>query len=205
MKKSLLIILLLGVLATLGLSYTLGICAQNWSGHVDCCKYHGVYVSSTVSGYIADGVLRKGDVITEAIAFPVDRCCNPCCNPCCEPRPCCGDSVSDRTFTFNPDCSLSSQRGQLDALGECCHVYKKTWNRFALADILDYYCPGATIVMRVYRTTTCQWMIATLTRDPYGNPVFSLYPRSRPKSPQVSIVVESEPVTPYTIEIIIQK
>ena len=199
MKKTVLILALLALVVSLGMSYTIGICAQNWSGHIACEKYHGVYVSSTVDGYIADGILMKGDVITEALVFPACNClgcCKPaeCCNPCdpCSP---CDPCASSKNYTFTPRCKLSSQLSQF-----CCesYCYKKTWNQFALANVLDALCPGGTVVMRVYRTCTCQWMIAVLTRDEMGCATLTLYPEACPQPRTVEVIVVDPVCNPCT-------
>ncbi len=200
MKKTVLILALFAVVVSLGMSYTIGICAQNWSGYICCSKYHGVYVSKTVDGYVADGILMKGDVITEAVVFPAYNCCGccqpvDCCNPCssikpCDPcnacNPCDPCNQSPKIYTFTPRCPLASQLGQF-----CCesYCYKKTWNQFALANALDAVCPGGTAVMRVYRTCTCQWMIAVLTRDEMGCATLTLYPETCPQPPAVNVIV----------------
>jgi hypothetical protein len=207
MKKTILILVLLALVVSLGMAYKIGICAQNWCGYIACEKYHGVYVSKTLGGYVADGVLMKGDIITEALVFPACNClgcCQPveCCNPCdpCNCNPCdpCNPCQSPKTYTFTPRSKLSSQLAQF-----CCesYCYKKTWNNFALGNVLDAICPGGTVVMRVYRKCTCQWMIAVLTRDEMGSATLTLYPELCPRPSSVEVIVVDPVCDPCTTSI----
>ncbi|MFP4460750.1 MAG: hypothetical protein ACOC34_03855 [Thermotogota bacterium] len=223
MKKGLMIVALLVLLATVNMAYTIGICAQNWSDFVCCEKVHGVYVSSTVNGYVSHGVLTKGDVITEAVVFPAYKCLGKCCpiderSSCYDPCNPCKTTYTPSSYSFTACCSLESQLSQFRCVDYC---YKKTWNQFALKDALNCLQPGQTVVMRVYRSTTCQWMIGVLSWN--GNtPQLSLYPCQtsscnpcQPCNPcktvttkrvtSVQVEVTSTCNTqPYTIEIVIE-
>lgn len=176
MKKTLIIFALFTLLATLSMAYTIGICAQNWTGYVCDDKVHGVYVSSTVAGYVAHGVLTKGDVITEAVVFPAYKCLGKCCplDECSSCDPCnpCQQTYNPGSYSFTACCPLDSQLSQFRCIDYC---YKKTWNKFALANALDCLQPGQTVVMRIYRSTTCQWYVGVLSWN--GNTSnLSLYP-----------------------------
>lgn len=211
---------LLVLLATVSMAYTIGICANNWTGHVCCEKVHGVYVASTVDGYVADGVLTKGDVITEAVVFPAYKCLGKCCpidecSNCYDPCNPCKTTTVPQSYSFTACCPLESQLFQFCCVNYC---YKKTWNQFALKDALNCLQPGQTVVMRIYRSTTCQWYMGVLTWD--GNTSnLSLYPcqtqsaQCQPCNPcqtggpcitsvQVQVQSNCNPQT-YTIEIVI--
>ncbi len=223
MKKFLIIFVLLALLATFSMAYTIGICAQNWTGHICNTKVHGVYVSKTCEGYVAHGVLAKGDVITEALVFPAYRCLGRCCpldncsncyDPCNPCDPC--NTYSPRSYSFSACCTLESQLSQFCGV-RYCHKY--TRNKFSLGDALDCLNPGQTVVMRIYRTTTCQWFLGILSWD--GTcPQLALYPCVQPcaqpcvqpcnpcsTSPcitSIKVMVESNCFTqPYTVEIMV--
>lgn len=164
MKKTVILFALFALLATLSMAYTIGICAQNWTGYVCDEKVHGVYVSSTVAGYVAHGVLTKGDVITEAVVFPAYKCLGKCCpiDECSNCDPCnpCQQTYTPGSYSFTACCPLESQLSQFRCIDYC---YKDTWNKFALGNALDCLQPGQTVVMRIYRSTTCQWMMGVLS------------------------------------------
>jgi len=164
MKKLLVFILLITLFTfTSAFSVKLGIAAKNWNGCIDGSFHRGILVVDSIEGYPAFGELLPGDIISEALVIPSSCFYNNCCQSC------------QMEFFFTPCTRLINQLSQLRC--NCVkYYYEKIYNWNLMCSLLTKANCNSTMVMRVFRTSTCEWLMVSLTIDTYGNPILCCYP-----------------------------
>lgn len=156
MKKLLVISLLVLLIAATSFSLKLGATIQNFSGFIDRNYVRAAYVHATTPGFPAHGNLLPGDIITEALIIPNSQIYKLTTAP-----------AHGWTVSFNPCNTLSNQLCMLKCLCvQYTHLRITGWT--SLADMLRRAPFGSTVVMRVYRPSTCDWQLVSIVLDHLG-------------------------------------
>lgn len=165
MKKIVFAILIVTLFSiTTAFSVKLGIAAKNWDGCIDGSYHRGIYVVDTLEGFPSYGILKPGDIISEALLIPYFCSYS---NNCCPQR--------ELALSFDACNRLVNQLCQLKCI--CVpYQYEKIYNWNLLCLLLEKAGCNSTMVFRVFRTTTCEWMMVSVRIDNYGKPVFCCTP-----------------------------
>jgi len=242
MKKLFILLFLISFIALAGFSATLGIFTRTWSGSMGSSWSSGIYVESTAVGYPAYGKLIPGDIITEAVLmYGCPSSYNPCysnpcqpCNPCqtnpCQTNPCQTNPCQTSPCQIQQPCTIPNAplslvasrelRDQLCAIESMglCYRYKRIYNWRNMEYVLDVASPCATLVLRLYRTQQCTWVVVSIPLSsnpcPAPAPCYSTAPCQpcvtavspcNPCNCGVSTVVYSPayPYTTYSVQIVV--
>jgi len=156
MKRFLITMSLIVLLATMAFSVRLGIQLQNFNGYVNGQYMSGVRVTQTAMGYPAYGYIYPGDIITEAIMLPNSQIWGNQYNP-----------NQGALISFNPYYTLNQQLMQLGQFNYQ-YNYTQTYNYTSMLNFINSAPYLSNIILRVYRPQWNSWTLISVVLDSAG-------------------------------------
>src|SRR6056297_3793526 len=173
MKRLLITMSLILLLATMAFSVRLGVQLQNFNGYVNGQYLQGVRVTQTAMGYPAYGYIYPGDIITEAIMLPNSQIWGNPNNP-----------NQGALISFNPYYSLNQQLGQLGQFNYQ-YNYSQTYNYTTVLNFINSAPYFSNIILRLYRPQWNSWTLISVVLDSAGQG--SIWAMPQPQQPIVQV------------------
>ncbi|HPE68884.1 MAG TPA: hypothetical protein PLF96_06180 [Thermotogota bacterium] len=197
MKKTILVLLLLCLMALSAFALRLGVQLNNWAGYIQGMYVRGTQILQVQVGSPAWGSLQPGDIITEAVMVPNSQVWM---NP--------GMPGQGFVLNFNPYVPLSSQISMLNQYGVGSYMATTNWmNMVNLINAAPY---GSNVILRIFRPSWNSYTLASIILDNAGNGSIWLMPQPVPMSGQVQVVpqpgggqvqVQAQPTGQFNLQI----